>query len=183
MLIGPEWIGGSDEDGEPRLFLADDFVRLVCQLALASDTRVIPILLDDTLIPEASELQEGLQRLPRLNAFNLRTAQFDEDMDNLLDVLFGRKQGRGSRWRRGRLTPFGIHMRLVGGLFAAVALILFVAVVNDLISSSCNLECRVQQLFGLEERVRARGPMLSMIALVLLLGALLPFLSRLVARK
>lgn len=181
VLIGPRWSGRSEEGGEPRLFSPDDFVRLECQLALASGKRVVPVLLDGTSPPKASELPRALKRLQRLNAFELRTSRFDEDMDDLLDVLFGRKRVRGSRWRHRGLTPLGIVARMAAGLAAAATLVFVVAVANGLISS-CNLACRMQHVFGLDD-TRAYGSMLSVIALVLLAGALLPFLSKLTSRR
>ena len=61
---------------------------------------MVPILLDEAIMPAPNDLPEDLRKLSKINAFALRTSHFDEDMDDLLDALIGNKKGRGSRWRR-----------------------------------------------------------------------------------
>ena len=81
VLIGPQWAGPAGAGSKTRLFDADDMVRREVQLALASQVRLVPLLLDDTRMPRPAELPPELKALASINAFSLRTAHFDEDMD------------------------------------------------------------------------------------------------------
>ena len=86
-------------------------VRREVRLALAGQVRLVPLLLDDTRMPRATELPPDLKALSSVNAFSLRTAHFDEDMDALLDALLGNKQGRGSRWWLDAAADVARHVR------------------------------------------------------------------------
>lgn len=184
VLMGPEWAGTQNTEGRSRLFDPEDFVRQESRLALESGAKTIPILLDGATMPKATDLPEDLKSLPKINAFMLRTSHFDEDMDDLLDAVIGGKKGRGSRWRRGKLTALGIVGRLLGGLAAAAVIVFAAAVANDVVSQgACSLTCRVQETFGFASQSAALGPMLSLIAMVFVAGALVPFLPRLLSRK
>lgn len=185
ILIGPGW-KGAGADGAARIFDPEDFVRREAALALDSEAKVIPILVDGALMPKAADLPEELKRLPKINAFQLRTSHFNEDMDDLLDVVFGRKARAGSRWRRAPLTAGGIAARIAGGLALAFGLIVAVGIVSDLLargSGGCgSLACRMRDLFGFERQEDALGPLYGLIAAVLAAGAALPFLPRWLGR-
>lgn len=183
VLIGRDWAGSGGANG-PRIFDPEDFVRREATLALESDTHLIPVLVDGAEMPKPAELPEGLKRLSRINAFSLRTSHFQADMDSLLDAVFG-KTHRGSRWRRAPMTGRGIAARLVGGLALAGAILVAGAIVSDVIgqaTGTCGaLTCRVQQVMG-GGFGQARNIVVGGIALVLGLGAALPFLVRALRR-
>ncbi len=64
-LIGPNW--------QPsRLSRENDYVRIELETALQLNLRVIPVCLDDTLMPTASELPASLEGLALRNAATLR---------------------------------------------------------------------------------------------------------------
>ena len=56
VLIGPQWLTISDENGHRRLDNPEDYVRLEIETALTRKIRVIPILVDDARIPRGNEL-------------------------------------------------------------------------------------------------------------------------------
>lgn len=182
LLIGAEWAGPAGADGQRRIFEPNDFVRWEARLSLQSRLKVIPILLDGAPMPRATDLPEDLQTLPRINAFSLRTPHFTQDMDDLLDVVLGKKKERGSRWAKPRLTGMGITARLAGGVVSAGALVLGVAVVSDLMTQR-SIFFHVRNAFGLETTLDAQGPVMMMIFAILAAGAIAPFLPRLLSKK
>lgn len=87
-VIGPDWLGASDADGNRRLDNAEDFVGLELQTALSTpEITVIPILVDGARMPKASELPRHLERLTRRNAIELHNTQFGSDSDRLVAAL------------------------------------------------------------------------------------------------
>jgi len=187
VVIGPQWTGPADPAGTPgskRIFDPKDMVRREMRLALASGVKVVPILVDGARIPPASELPDDLKALSSVNAFELRTAHFDEDMDDLLDVLLGRRPGRGSRWREAPLTPIGIAWRTLAGALAGGLLLLGVALINQLVDSeSGGLVGTLQKTFRIVDDNDALGLMWMIGIAVVGLGGAAPFLPRWLRRR
>jgi hypothetical protein len=153
------------------------------RLALASRAKLVPLLLDDTRMPRPAELPPDLKAVSSINAFSLRTAHFDEDMDDLLDALLGQKaggkQGRGSRWRQAPLTPAGVVWRLGAGLAAGAALMVGAGLVNRWADTGCyDLACTLQAALGMADPADALGLLWFVGIAVLALGAAAPFLLR-----
>lgn len=73
--IGPDW--EIDRSGVDRINDPDDWVRAEIATALRRDIRVIPVLVDRTTMPDATELPNDLRPLLKRNAviYNLNTAQ------------------------------------------------------------------------------------------------------------
>lgn len=112
-LIGPRWVEARDARGQLRLAQADDFVRRELLAALASGKHVIPVLIGGARMPSAAELPAELAALSRLQAWELRDARFDDDLNALL-----------ARWSaqpdRSRGTQREIAARLTGEWVAEV---------------------------------------------------------------
>lgn len=183
LLIGPQWAGGpsTSQPGRTRLFDADDVVREETRLALATPTaRLVPVLIDDTPMPQPAELPAELQALSRRNAFVLRTAHFNPDMDDLLDALAGDRPARGSRWHLAPLTPVGIAARAAGGAVAGAAAMLLLGLAHRLLARECyDLACSLRQGLGLQSPDDAIA-LVWLLGLALVgLGMLLPFAPRL----
>src|SRR3712207_204649 len=88
VIIGPHWLtGGPDGDGRRRLDETNDPVRVEIETALRHDLRIIPLLLDDTVMPEPGDLPVGLARLADLNALRVRYETFRADVDRLVRIL------------------------------------------------------------------------------------------------
>lgn len=179
LLIGPGWAGPAGASGRPRLFDADDVVRREAALALHGEAKLVPVLVDEARMPRPADLPDDLKELPGVNAFSLRTSHFDEDMDDLLDVLLGKRTGRGSRWRLAPLTPSGIALRALAGLAAGAALLLALAIVNRAVDNGCyDLACTVRKGLRLNSDTDALGPLWLAAIVVLGLAAVAPFLWR-----
>ena len=86
-VIGPGWLTAADEDGQRRLDDPDDIVRLEIQAALERDIRVIPILVENAVMPRGRQLPEELAGLARRNAHFLRHESFRSDADRLLKAI------------------------------------------------------------------------------------------------
>lgn len=178
VLIGPQWAGPTGATGATRLFDDDDMVRRETRLTLVCGVKLVPILLDEARMPRSNELPADLKPLSSINAFQLRTSHFDEDMDDLLDSLLG-KQGRSSRWRLAPLTPAGIAWRALAGLSAGVAVMIGLGLANRYADNGCyDLACTLQANFGMADDADALG-LLWMIGIAMLgLGAMAPFVPR-----
>jgi hypothetical protein len=184
VLIGPQWRGPAGAPEQARIFDADDVVRQETGLALRSRLKLVPILIDDARMPGSNELPEDLKDLAKINAFALRTSHFDEDMDNLLDVLVGHRKGRGSRWRLAPLTPRSIALRALAGLAAGGILLVCLGLANRYLSSDCyDLTCTLKLSLGIADETDAEGLMWLLAIGMLALSALVPFMPRLRRRR
>src|SRR5690349_13883457 len=74
-IIGPGWLSTSTNEGR-RLDNPEDFVRLEIATALKRNIRVVPVLIDNTPMPQASDLPDDLKSLARRNAFELSNIRF-----------------------------------------------------------------------------------------------------------
>lgn len=86
-LIGAGWLTAGDPPGS-RLKDPGDMVRHEIASALAAaNKRVIPILLDNTRMPDVSDLPDNLMALSRRNAHDIRNASFDSDVESLFKKI------------------------------------------------------------------------------------------------
>jgi hypothetical protein len=86
-LVGPQWLTASDAEGQRRLDDPDDTVRLEVEAALGRGIRVIPVLVDDAVMPRGQELPDSLAPLARRNALGLSYDRYAYDLERLLDVV------------------------------------------------------------------------------------------------
>jgi hypothetical protein len=84
VVIGPNWLRAKDKAGQRRLHQPDDFVAIEIAAALARDILVIPVLVDGTRMPKASDLPDSLKSLARRQAVEMRHAHFGKDAEALL---------------------------------------------------------------------------------------------------
>lgn len=94
-LIGEEWLYAEGRSGERRLEDPQDFVRLELELSLQAKKRIIPILLNETLMPAAETLPRSICQLTRYHAFRLRHETFKRDIVGLAELLSEEVQTRG----------------------------------------------------------------------------------------
>ncbi|MEO0465525.1 MAG: toll/interleukin-1 receptor domain-containing protein [Pseudomonadota bacterium] len=190
VLIGNKYLTGGEMTGQPRIFDPEDLVRREASLALESKTKVVPVLIDDSKMPGAVSLPEDLKELPKLNAFQLRSSHFNGDMDDLLDVLFGKAKGSGGRWTRPPLTFVGSIKRLIGGAAIGAGLVAAAAIINSILQPhGCfDMICTTQKQFFNDAPTltegfnRAREVVVPAVAGVIVLAMLFPFLWRWVRR-
>jgi hypothetical protein len=129
LVIGPTWRGPRD-GAPPRIFDGRDFVRLEAAAALASERKVLPVLANGAVMPEPDELPEELKGLSRIHALSMRHAYFDHDIELLIDALLSRRRpGQiGGYLRRHPLQAAAL--RALGGIVAAMALLVAGAAVH-----------------------------------------------------
>jgi hypothetical protein len=83
-VIGPNWLNAKDETAQRRLDKIDDFVAIEIAAALAREILVIPVLVDGTHMPKASELPASLKPFALRNAIQVRNTNFGSDAEVLI---------------------------------------------------------------------------------------------------
>lgn len=86
-MIGIDWIDANDEAGNRRLDNPLDFVRLEIANALQRDIRVIPVLVDNAVMPRVDTLPDDLQALCRRHGLQLRNDTFRYDVSRLIEAI------------------------------------------------------------------------------------------------
>lgn len=88
ILIGDDWLAPRPGTDTRRIDEANDFVRLEIESSLATKhLRVIPVLVEGATMPTPEELPESIQRLARLNAFELSDQRWSTDIERLTQQL------------------------------------------------------------------------------------------------
>ncbi|MEM9740204.1 MAG: hypothetical protein AAF829_10070, partial [Pseudomonadota bacterium] len=82
-MIGETWLDAADGAGNRRLDDPNDFVRLELANALATGTRIIPVLLESAQMPSEGDLPDPLKSLARCNAQFIRGQAFKRDAEHL----------------------------------------------------------------------------------------------------
>jgi TIR domain len=84
-LIGNQWLTIKGNDKKLRLRNEGDHVRLELAKALQSSTiKVIPVLIDKVQMPEEKQLTADLKQLPKLNAVDFFSYEYDKSADRIL---------------------------------------------------------------------------------------------------
>jgi hypothetical protein len=85
-LIGSKWLEDGD-DSNNRLQNPDDTLRMEIRMALSQGKMIIPILLEQTPLPEALQLPEDIADLPTFQAFRLQDESFGRDAREIQERL------------------------------------------------------------------------------------------------
>lgn len=85
-LIGAEWVGAA-ATGARRIDDERDFVRIEVATALEHNVHVLPVVVDDAVIPSAADLPLDVAIVSRLNAVPIHAATFAADSDRLLRAV------------------------------------------------------------------------------------------------
>lgn len=167
VLIGPHWRGVREQGGTARIVEDRDFVRQETAAALASERKILPVLVNGASMPQAEELPEDLHRLPSINALSIRHMHFDRDIEYLIDVLLSRKKPEavGAYLRRHPFQAATLRA-FAGACFALVLLVVGAAVHESLTERS------------LEESMGGPGEVWLLIAGLLLSGMTVALLVR-----
>ena len=84
-VIGQDWLDARDNEGNRRLELDQDFVRIELESALSRNIPVIPLLVRGARMPSPQQLPQSLQALAFRNGTVVRSApDFHRDMDRLI---------------------------------------------------------------------------------------------------
>jgi hypothetical protein len=135
-VIGPRWLTLSDRSGRRRVDDSGDWIRRELVEAFRAGLRVIPIIVDDGLLPGAEDLPPDIQPLSRCQYRRLRHKDASADLSRIVaDLAVTMGAGVPSsvpanrdmqRWRR---YPVGIdHESLLGADRT-------IAAITDLVSS------------------------------------------------
>ncbi len=87
VLIGENWLSAKNSQGELRLNNPEDPIRLEIAVGLANGARVIPVLLEDAVMPREAELPEDLRKLTQYNALRLRDGDWQYDLSKVFKTL------------------------------------------------------------------------------------------------
>jgi TIR domain len=110
-VIGPNWLNAKDETNQRRLDKPDDFVAIELTAALARDILVIPVLVDGTRMPKASELPDSLKPFAFRNAIQVRNTNFGSDAEQLIAKMReALALGRHERTEDLVLLSFNAHL-------------------------------------------------------------------------
>jgi F-box protein 11 len=86
-LIGRQWTDVADGQGRRRIDDPDDFVRVEIEAALARDIRVVPVLVEGAVLPDAGDLPPELRPLVRRQALVLTHAGFGAEVSRLIAAI------------------------------------------------------------------------------------------------
>ncbi len=87
VIIGKKWLTCTDALGNKRLDDPKDFIRLETATALRRDIRVIPVLVQDALMPGEGDLPDDLKKLARRQATEIDDTHWDSDTGHLIETL------------------------------------------------------------------------------------------------
>lgn len=87
VMIGPRWLDVTDEHGGRRLDRPGDWVRTEVSVALQRGIRLIPVLVEDTPLPDEAQLPEPLRALTKRQALPLSDGRWKGDIERLVETL------------------------------------------------------------------------------------------------
>jgi TIR domain len=89
VIIGQRWLNASDPQGRRRLDHPDDFVRIEIETGLKrANVLVIPVLVDEAVMPTPEELPDALRDLHYRNAAPVRNdPDFNRDITRLISTI------------------------------------------------------------------------------------------------
>lgn len=94
-VIGRDWLSVTDENGNRRLDLPDDFVRTELESALKRNIPVVPLLVRRASMPDADDLPDSIREFAKRNGMPVRAdPDFRTDCDRLIDGLEQNMTGR-----------------------------------------------------------------------------------------
>lgn len=86
-VIGREWLTATDISGRRRLDDPHDFVRFEMATALRRKIRVIPVLVQNAMLPSASVLPAEIAELAKRQSIELRDTRWEADVMDLIKAL------------------------------------------------------------------------------------------------
>jgi TIR domain len=87
VLIGKDWCKAGDPQGRNRLDNADDPIRMEISGGLARGATIIPVLLENAVMPEEKDLPADLKPLCEHNAVKLRDGDWQYDLERIFKML------------------------------------------------------------------------------------------------
>ncbi len=123
-IIGKQWLEVRTPEGARRIDDPQDWVRIELETALKTPgLQVVPVLVNDAVIPAEKDLPESLHALSLLNAARVRRdPDFHVDMQRLITAIGGAPDSGKE----------GFHLTPVQGLIAAGVIVAALAGLNAL---------------------------------------------------
>jgi hypothetical protein len=87
VIMGPNWSTIAAENGARRLDSPSDYVHIEIATALKRNIPVIPILIDDAVLPTIKQLPDDLKQLVNRQSVDIRHRSFVSDMRRLIKNL------------------------------------------------------------------------------------------------
>lgn len=87
VVIGTEWVSCRNSAGRQRLFEPEDVVCLEVASALRKNKKVIPVLVNNTIMPAASELPAPIKDLHNRQAVRINNSNFEMDVFSLANAI------------------------------------------------------------------------------------------------
>jgi hypothetical protein len=86
-VVGPSWLEIRDSSGQRCLDNPQDWVRTELRMAFERDIPVVPVLLDDTPLPDPRRLPADITALSLSTYWQVRHQSFESDIRGLIDGL------------------------------------------------------------------------------------------------
>lgn len=180
-IIGRRWL--LNAEGSRRLDNPNDFVRLEIATAFKRDVRVVPVLVDGAVMPQAPDLPSDLAKFSRLHATKLSHERFRRDVDDFIGdlgrILVQREEARRraaqvphEKGKISEINPYRKTARTLAFLFYCVAALILVAGVFFTIAAA-SMDTSQLQLEGIANQrmaVMVASPFLIISLIIILLG-------------
>jgi hypothetical protein len=105
VLIGRELMAGDPAAGRPCFTDPGNWVHKEIAIALESKARVIPVLLDDVVMPSEADLPSDIQALARLHGLAVRDSSLNDDFERLIRMLGAESEAAVSRLLGEAINP------------------------------------------------------------------------------
>jgi osmoprotectant transport system substrate-binding protein len=162
VIIGGQWLGALAANGGRRLDDPNDWVRVEIETALSLELTVIPLLIEGASMPTAADLPTSLQQLAQINGLQVRNdPDFARDMDRVIAAV--------ERAFASHSSPARISRR-AGPLPVPAS----PPVASPAASPASQIAqpAKEEPSRSVTARIRRRGPLLSVLATVMLVGVL-----------
>lgn len=87
VLIGPNWLSVTNDDGKRRIDDPNDWVVQEIVTAIKLGIRVFPVLIDGTVLPRKNELPSNLAPILNFNAITISDRNWDLDILSLGKII------------------------------------------------------------------------------------------------
>lgn len=86
-VMGPSWLEARDSNGQRSLDNPHDWVRTELRMAFERDIPVVPVLLDNTPLPDPRQLPPDVAALPLSTYWQVRHQTLESDIRGLVEGL------------------------------------------------------------------------------------------------
>lgn len=87
LLMGPNWLSVTNDDGKRRIDDPDDWVAQEIVTAIEQGIRVFPVLIEGTILPRKDELPAKLVPILNYNAVTISDSNWDVDVLRLGKII------------------------------------------------------------------------------------------------